>query len=183
MENVPLLANTTCFLLPNPSFLFQMRLRSQRSKLHSLPLAVAQLCVFNLSLIGAKLTWKLPLQIWKIWPAVLFYTIFSTGKFYALDHKSRFLIHISCPVIVVLEEKAKIRSLAIPNVLLTVLGVSPSRTSWRTFSRYMIGVVIGFVISYRAMSGWSHSFLWTKSCNWCIHRVWSVLARKKVRIL
>ncbi|KAJ3789196.1 UPF0187-domain-containing protein [Lentinula aff. detonsa] len=61
--------------------------------------------------------------IWKIWPAVLFYTVFST-------------------VIVVLEEKAKLRSLAIPNVLLTVLGV-----------------VIGFVISYRAMSGYDRYWL------------------------
>ncbi|KAJ4501430.1 Bestrophin, RFP-TM, chloride channel-domain-containing protein [Lentinula lateritia] len=91
-------------------------------------------------------------SIWKIWPAVLFYTIFSTGKFYALDRESRFLIHISYPVIVVLEEKAKIRSLAIPNVLLTVLGV-----------------VIGFVISYRAMSGYDR--------YWLGRSIWSDLIR------
>ncbi|KAJ3777473.1 UPF0187-domain-containing protein [Lentinula raphanica] len=71
--------------------------------------------------------------IWKIWPAVLFYTVFST-------------------VIVVLEEKAKLRSLAIPNVLLTVLGV-----------------VIGFVISYRAMSGYDR--------YWLGRSVWSDLIR------
>ncbi|KIK69657.1 hypothetical protein GYMLUDRAFT_34048 [Collybiopsis luxurians FD-317 M1] len=61
--------------------------------------------------------------IWRIWPAVLFYTCFST-------------------VIVVLEEKAGLRSLAIPNVMLTVLGV-----------------VIGFVISYRAMSGYDRYWM------------------------
>ncbi|KAF5392984.1 hypothetical protein D9757_001166 [Collybiopsis confluens] len=56
--------------------------------------------------------------IWKIWPAVLLHTLFAAA-------------------IVFLEEKAGVKHLSIPNVMLNVLGV-----------------VIGFVISYRAMSGY-----------------------------
>ncbi|KAJ3891729.1 Bestrophin, RFP-TM, chloride channel-domain-containing protein [Lentinula edodes] len=56
--------------------------------------------------------------IYKIWPAVIFQTLFAV-------------------VIVTLEEKAGVKHLAIPNVMLTVLGV-----------------VLGFVLSYRAMSGY-----------------------------
>ncbi|KAF5389260.1 hypothetical protein D9757_003440 [Collybiopsis confluens] len=77
--------------------------------------------------------------IWKIWPAVMFYTCFSTA-------------------IVVLEEKGGLRSLAIPNVMLTVLG---------------------FVISYRAMSGydryWMGRTAWSdviKSCRTISRLVW-----------
>ncbi|KAJ3797543.1 Bestrophin, RFP-TM, chloride channel-domain-containing protein [Lentinula aff. detonsa] len=56
--------------------------------------------------------------IYKIWPAVIFQTVFAI-------------------VIVTLEEKGGVKHLAIPNVMLTVLGV-----------------VLGFVLSYRAMSGY-----------------------------
>ncbi|KAJ4478995.1 Bestrophin, RFP-TM, chloride channel-domain-containing protein [Lentinula aciculospora] len=56
--------------------------------------------------------------IYKIWPAVIFQTLLAV-------------------VIVTLEEKGGIKHLAIPNVMLTVLGV-----------------VLGFVLSYRAMSGY-----------------------------
>ncbi|KIK53285.1 hypothetical protein GYMLUDRAFT_49464 [Collybiopsis luxurians FD-317 M1] len=55
--------------------------------------------------------------IWKIWPAVLLYTIFTSLVVYLYDKRGI--------------------SLNIPNVMLNVLGV-----------------VIGFVISYRAMSGY-----------------------------
>ncbi|KAJ3825988.1 Bestrophin, RFP-TM, chloride channel-domain-containing protein [Lentinula raphanica] len=56
--------------------------------------------------------------IYKIWPAVIFQTLFAVA-------------------IVTLEEKGEMKHLAIPNVMLTVLGV-----------------VLGFVLSYRAMSGY-----------------------------
>ncbi|KAJ3998025.1 UPF0187-domain-containing protein, partial [Lentinula boryana] len=56
--------------------------------------------------------------IYKIWPAVIFQTVFAV-------------------VIVTLEEKGGVKHLAIPNIMLTVLGV-----------------VLGFVLSYRAMSGY-----------------------------
>jgi hypothetical protein len=47
--------------------------------------------------------------------------------------------------------------LAIPPVLLTVLGLAtPPLIRYRSLTR-SLGVVIGFVISYRAMSGWVHS--------------------------
>ncbi|CAK5271415.1 unnamed protein product [Mycena citricolor] len=66
--------------------------------------------------------------IWKIWPAVIFHTLFAVLVVYFWDHMGR--------------------KLQIPSVLLTVLGV-----------------VIGFVISYRAMSGydryWAGRSAWT----------------------
>ncbi|KAK7450605.1 hypothetical protein VKT23_012915 [Stygiomarasmius scandens] len=66
--------------------------------------------------------------VWRIWPAVLLHTIFAAG-------------------VVTLEEKGHFNSLAIPNVMLTVLGV-----------------VIGFVISYRAMSGYDR--YWMGRTSW-----------------
>ncbi|KAJ6615405.1 Bestrophin, RFP-TM, chloride channel-domain-containing protein [Mycena sp. CBHHK59/15] len=60
--------------------------------------------------------------VWKIWPAVLFHTLFAAGVVYIWDYTGR--------------------SLQIPNVMLTVLGV-----------------VIGFVISYRAMSGYDRYWM------------------------
>ncbi|KAJ7098967.1 Bestrophin, RFP-TM, chloride channel-domain-containing protein [Mycena epipterygia] len=60
--------------------------------------------------------------IWKIWPAVLLHTLFAACIVYAWD--------------------ATGRSLQIPNVMLTVMGV-----------------VIGFVISYRAMSGYDRYWM------------------------
>ncbi|KAG7096815.1 hypothetical protein E1B28_004224 [Marasmius oreades] len=61
--------------------------------------------------------------IWRIWPAVLLHTAFAA-------------------LIVYLKIVRHFDSLAIPNVLLTVLGV-----------------VIGFVISYRAMSGYDRYWM------------------------
>ncbi|KIY65215.1 UPF0187-domain-containing protein [Cylindrobasidium torrendii FP15055 ss-10] len=60
--------------------------------------------------------------IWRIWPAVLFHTLFAA-------------------LIVFLEMQGYVH-LAIPNVMLTVLGV-----------------VIGFVISYRAISGYERYWM------------------------
>ncbi|KAJ7079619.1 hypothetical protein B0H15DRAFT_953986 [Mycena belliarum] len=64
--------------------------------------------------------------IWKIWPAVLVHTLFAAGVVYVWNYTGR--------------------TIDIPNVMLTVLGV-----------------VIGFVISYRAMSGSVWSF-WLCCC-------------------
>ncbi|THU84170.1 UPF0187-domain-containing protein [Dendrothele bispora CBS 962.96] len=66
--------------------------------------------------------------IWRIWPAVLLHTVFAAA-------------------VVTLEERGHFTSLAIPNVMLTVLGV-----------------VIGFVISYRAMSGYDR--YWMGRTTW-----------------
>ncbi|KAF5349799.1 hypothetical protein D9758_010167 [Tetrapyrgos nigripes] len=66
--------------------------------------------------------------IWRIWPAVLLHTAFGA-------------------VVVSLEEAGHFKKLAIPNVMLTVLGV-----------------VIGFVISYRAMSGYDR--YWMGRTTW-----------------
>ncbi|KAJ6482961.1 Bestrophin, RFP-TM, chloride channel-domain-containing protein [Mycena vitilis] len=60
--------------------------------------------------------------IWKIWPAVLFHTLFAVGVVYFWEYMDR--------------------DFEIPNVMLTVLGV-----------------VIGFVISYRAMSGYDRYWM------------------------
>ncbi|THU85404.1 hypothetical protein K435DRAFT_869300 [Dendrothele bispora CBS 962.96] len=66
--------------------------------------------------------------IWRIWPVVLLHTVFAAA-------------------VVTLEERGHFTSLAIPNVMLTVLGV-----------------VIGFVISYRAMSGYDR--YWMGRTTW-----------------
>ncbi|KAJ7079625.1 Bestrophin, RFP-TM, chloride channel-domain-containing protein [Mycena belliarum] len=60
--------------------------------------------------------------IWKIWPAVLVHTLFAAGVVYVWNYTGR--------------------TIDIPNVMLTVLGV-----------------VIGFVISYRAMSGYDRYWM------------------------
>ncbi|KAJ7682841.1 Bestrophin, RFP-TM, chloride channel-domain-containing protein [Mycena rosella] len=60
--------------------------------------------------------------IWKIWPAVLFHTLFAALVVYLWEITGR--------------------TINIPNVMLTVLGV-----------------VIGFVISYRAMSGYDRYWM------------------------
>jgi len=65
--------------------------------------------------------------IWRIWPAVLLHTVFAA-------------------VIVVLTQKTQIK-LAIPNIMLTLLGV-----------------VIGFVISLRVSSGYDR--YWWGRCAW-----------------
>ncbi|KAK1226434.1 hypothetical protein PQX77_010597 [Marasmius sp. AFHP31] len=83
------------------------------------------------SLVVVPLNWTLGRGsvIWRIWPAVLLHTVFAA-------------------VIVFLKMEKHVEGLAIPNVMLTVLGV-----------------VIGFVISYRAMSGydryWMGRSAWT----------------------
>jgi len=61
--------------------------------------------------------------IWRIWPAVLLHTVFAA-------------------VIVTLEQRGGMKHLAVPGVLLTVLGV-----------------IIGFVISYRALSGYDRYWM------------------------
>ncbi|KAJ7079607.1 Bestrophin, RFP-TM, chloride channel-domain-containing protein [Mycena belliarum] len=60
--------------------------------------------------------------IWKIWPAVLVHTLFAAGVVYVWNYTGR--------------------TIDIPNVMLTVLGV-----------------VIGFVISYRARSGYDRYWM------------------------
>ncbi|KAF7327369.1 hypothetical protein MKEN_00314500 [Mycena kentingensis (nom. inval.)] len=65
--------------------------------------------------------------IWKIWPAVIFHTLFAAAVVSYYEFYNRTLV--------------------IPNVLLTVLGV-----------------VIGFVISYRAMSGYDR--YWAGRAAW-----------------
>lgn len=61
--------------------------------------------------------------IWRIWPAVLLHTIFAA-------------------IIVTLKERGGLDEIAVPGVLLTVLGV-----------------IIGFVISYRALSGYDRYWM------------------------
>lgn len=55
-------------------------------------------------------------------------------------------------VIVTLEEKAGVKHLAIPNVMLTVLGASFHHLSWFSPLKTQVGVVLGFVLSYRYIS-------------------------------
>ncbi|KAF7354224.1 hypothetical protein MVEN_01110200 [Mycena venus] len=87
--------------------------------------------------------------IWKIWPAVLLHTLFATGVVYGWEVTGG--------------------TIDVPNVMLTVMGLGaffpipivPELTS----ARLHVGVVIGFVISYRAMSGydryWMGRTAWT----------------------
>ncbi|KAJ2974945.1 hypothetical protein NUW54_g11810 [Trametes sanguinea] len=77
--------------------------------------------------------------IWRIWPAVLLHTVFAA-------------------VVVTISLKTDI-DLGTPNVLLTVLAVTHP----------LPGVVIGFVISYRASSGYDR--------YWQGRSAWSDLAR------
>lgn len=71
--------------------------------------------------------------IWRIWPAVLLHTTFAAGT----SGLCRRIWALTCSIAVVTITEETKYSLGIPNVLITVLGV-----------------VIGFVISYRASSGW-----------------------------
>jgi len=93
-------------------------------------------------------------QIWRIWPAVLLHTVFAASESQnSMDLRAR-SADLLAVVIVVLQEKGGFKSLAIPNVMLTVLGARQSRVRLLVNSRQRaIGVVIGFVISYRASSG------------------------------
>lgn len=88
--------------------------------------------------------------IWKIWPAVMFHTVASA-------------------VISALSITGVLGfSLAMPDVMMNVLGkyfISPTLSN--TFSLItldLIGIVIGFVLSYRASSG--YNLYWSGRSYW-----------------
>ncbi|KAF9268099.1 UPF0187-domain-containing protein [Marasmius fiardii PR-910] len=137
--------------LPRPSTISTLQNKRSFTGHHALlpssqppsPTHAFQVNTKNLLIAPVKWTFGRGSVIWRIWPAVLLHTGFA-----ALIVYFKIVHHLD--------------ALAIPNVMLTVLGV-----------------VIGFVISYRAMSGydryWMGRSAWTdiiRTCRTMARLIW-----------